>query len=250
MLSLEINVNRGSLRRSDAKTVSALGVGGGVHVFDVVRQRGAGRRDGGDGRRQQRRVLRDRVVVVLRDNLLRGVLFCVRRAMDDDENKEREREREREECEYFFLKPQTYLLRVFFPVKVADGGRISSHAASFREKRINEKRRNPPLSLSRRDAREIGEVKGTCERSRVDDPYFCHLGFPCWEKSIRARERERNTATTNLRKAKRFKAKKAKKGKQRENDGNRIFYLVRAGRRNDDRSGRDGKHFLVIISDG
>ena len=171
--------------------------------------------------------------------------------MDDDENKEREREREREKSvSIFFLKPQTYLLRVFFPVKVADGGRISSHAASFREKRINEKRRNPPLSLSRRDAREKGEVKGTCERSRDDDPYFCHLGFPCWEKSIRARERERNTATTNLRKAKRFKAKKAKKGKQRENDGNRIFYLVRAGRRNDDRSGRDGKHFLVIISDG
>ena len=161
------------------------------------------------------------------------------------------REREREKSvSIFFLKPQTYLLRVFFPVKVADGGRISSHAASFREKRINEKRRNPPLSLSRRDAREKGEVKGTCERSRDDDPYFCHLGFPCWEKSIRERERERNTATTNLRKAKRFKAKKAKKGKQRENDGNRIFYLVRAGRRNDDRSGRDGKHFLVIISDG
>jgi hypothetical protein len=62
------------------------------------------------------------------------------------------------------------------------------------------------------------------------------------------RERERNTATTNLRKAKRFEAKKAKKGKQRENDGNRISYLVRAGRRNDDRSGRDGKHFLAIKS--
>jgi hypothetical protein len=101
--------------------------------------------------------------------------------MDDDENKEREREREREKSvSIFFLKPQTYLLRVFFPVKVADGGRISSHAASFRrEKRINEKRRNPPLSLSRRDAREKGEVKGTRERSRDDDPYFCHLGFPC-----------------------------------------------------------------------
>ena len=91
----------------------------------------------------------------------------------------RERERERR-VSIFFLKPQTYLLRVFFPVKVADGGRISSHAASFRrEKRINEKRRNPPLSLSRRDAREKGEVKGTRERSRDDDPYFCHLGFPC-----------------------------------------------------------------------
>ena len=100
--------------------------------------------------------------------------------MDDDENKEREREREREKSvSIFFLKPQTYLLRVFFPVKVADGGRISSHAASFREKRINEKRRNPPLSPSRRDAREKREVKGTCERSRDDDPYFCHLGFPC-----------------------------------------------------------------------
>ena len=108
----------------------------------------------------------------------------------------REREREREKSvSIFFLKPQTYLLRVFFPVKVADGGRISSRAASFREKRINEKRRNPPLSLSRRDAREKGEVKGTCERSRDDDPYFCHLGFPCWEKSIRERERERERET-------------------------------------------------------
>jgi hypothetical protein len=95
--------------------------------------------------------------------------------------RERERERERERrVSIFFLKPQTYLLRVFFLVKVADGGRISSHAASFRrEKRINEKRRNPPLPLSRRDAREKGEVKGTRERSRDDDPYFCHLGFPC-----------------------------------------------------------------------
>ena len=72
--------------------------------------------------------------------------------------------------------------------------------------------------------------------------------FATWD-SPAEREREKHR-TTNLRKAKRFEAKKAKKGKQRENDGNRIFYLVRAGRRNDDRSGRDGKHFLVIISDG
>ena len=75
---------------------------------------------------------------------------------------------------------------------------------------------------------------------------FATWDSPAWEKSIRARERN----NTNLRKAKRFEAKKAKKGKQRENDGNRIAYLVRAGRRNDDRSGRDGKHFLAIISDG
>jgi hypothetical protein len=73
---------------------------------------------------------------------------------------------------------------------------------------------------------------------------FATWDSPAWEKSIRARERN----NTNLRKAKRFEAKKAKKGKQRENDGNRISYLVRAGRRNDDRSGRDGKHFLAIIS--
>ena len=120
--------------------------------------------------------------------------------MDDDENKEREREREKS-VSIFFLKPQTYLLRVFFPVKVADGGRISSRAASFREKRINEKRRNPPLSPSRRDAREKGEVKGACERLRDDDPNFCHLGLEFSEtgKSIRERERERNTTTTNLR---------------------------------------------------
>ena len=76
--------------------------------------------------------------------------------------------------------------------------------------------------------------------------------FATWDspagKNQSARARERNTATTNLRKAKRFEAKKAKKGKQRENDGNGIFYLVRAGRRNDDRSGRDGKHFLAIKS--
>ena len=217
MLSLEINVNRGSLRRSDAKTVSALGVGGGVHVFDVVRQRGAGRRDGGDGRRQQRRVLRDRVVVVLRDNLLRGVLFCVRRAMDDDENKEREREREREreECEYFFPETPNLSFARLLPVKVADGGRISSHSASFRrEERINEKRRNPPLSLSRRDAREKGEVKGVCERSRDDDPYFCHLDWSSLTGENQSREREKHHPPQTF-------ARKARKGKESEKKKNR-----------------------------
>ena len=92
--------------------------------------------------------------------------------------REREREREREECEYFFPETPNLSFARLLPVKVADGGRISSHSASFRrEERINEKRRNPPLSLSRRDAREKGEVKGVCERLRDDDPYFCHLGF-------------------------------------------------------------------------
>ena len=130
----------------------------------------------------------------------------------------REREREREKSvSIFFLKPQTYLLRVFFPVKVADGGRISSHAASFREKRINEKRRNPPLSLSRRDAREKGEVKGTRERSRDDDPYFCHLGFPCWEKSIRESEREkhRNHKPSQSKKIQGKESKKRKTERER-----------------------------------
>ena len=147
--------------------------------------------------------------------------------MDDDENKEREREREREKSvSIFFLKPQTYLLRVFFPVKVADGGRISSRAASFREKRINEKRRNPPLSLSRRDAREKGEVKGTRERSRDDDPYFCHLGFPCWEKSIRERERERETPQPQtFAKQKDSRQRKQKKENRERTTGTESFTL-------------------------
>ena len=137
--------------------------------------------------------------------------------MDDDENKEREREREREreECEYFFPETPNLSFARLLPGKSGRrGGRISSHAASFREKRINEKRRNPPLSLSRRDAREKGEVKGTCERSRDDDPYFCHLGFPCWEKSIRARERETPQPQTFARKA--LKGKESKKKENRE----------------------------------
>ena len=123
-------------------------------------------------------------------------VFVVRAMMMN--NKKREREREREECEYFFPETPNLSFARLLPVKVADGGRISSHSALFREERINEKRRNPPLSLSRRDAREKGEVKGVCERLRDDDPYFCHLGWSSLTgKSIRARER--NTTTTNLR---------------------------------------------------
>ena len=140
----------------------------------------------------------------------------------------REREREREKSvSIFFLKPQTYLLRVFFPVKVADGGRISSHAASFREKRINEKRRNPPLSLSRRDAREKGEVKGACERSRDDDPYFCHLGF-CWEKSIRERERETPQPQTFAREALQGKESKKRKTERERREQNPTLFALDA----------------------
>ena len=144
-----------SLRRSDAKTVSALGVGGGVHVFDVVRQRGAGRRDGGDGRRQQRRVLRDRVVVVLRDNLLRGVLFCVRRAMDDDENKEREREREREECEYFFPETPNLSFARLLPGK--SGRRredIITRRFISRKENKREKEKSSAVAVEKRRARK------------------------------------------------------------------------------------------------
>ena len=98
---------------------------------------------------------------------------------------------------------------------MADGGRISSHAASFRrEERINEKRRNPPLSLSRRDAREKGEVKGVCERSRDDDPYFCHLDWSSLTGKNQSREREKHHPPQTF-------ARKARKGKESEKKKNR-----------------------------
>ena len=129
--------------------------------------------------------------------------------------REREREREREECEYFFPETPNLSFARLLPVKVADGGRISSHSASFRrEERINEKRRNPPLSLSRRDAREKGEVKGVCERSRDDDPYFCHLDWSSLTGKNQSREREKHHPPQTF-------ARKARKGKESEKKKNR-----------------------------
>ena len=86
---------------------------------------------------------------------------------------------------------------------------------------------------------------------RDDDPNFCHLGLEFSEtgKSIREREREKHHNHKPSR-AKRLKAKKSAKKENRERTTETESYLVRAGSRNDDSSGRDGKHFLLIISDG
>ena len=113
----------------------------------------------------------------------------------------------------FSRKPQTYLLRVFFPVKCKRWEDIITlRFTSRKENKRETRKRNPPLSPSRRDAREKREVKGACERLRDDDPYFCHLGFPSslTRKSIRERERNHNHKPSR---AKRSKAKKAKKRK-------------------------------------
>ena len=77
---------------------------------------------------------------------------------------------------------------------------------------------------------------------RDDDPNFCHLGleFSDGEKSICERERERNTTTTNLQTAR--KESKERKKENRERTTETESHLVRAGSRNDDSSGRDGKH--------
>ena len=78
--------------------------------------------------------------------------------MDDDENKEREKEREREKSVSIF--PETpHLLRVF-PVKCKRWEDIITlRFISRKENKRETRKRNPPLSPSRRDAREK-RVKG------------------------------------------------------------------------------------------
>ncbi len=70
--------------------------------------------------------------------------------------------------------------------------------------------------------------------------------FATWDwssptgKNQSARERERNTTTTNLQTAR--KESKERKKENRERTTETESHLVRAGSRNDDSSGRDGKH--------
>ena len=66
------------------------------------------------------------------------------------------------------------------------------------------------------------------------------------DREINPREREKHHHHKPSR-AKRLKAKKAKKKENRERTTETESHLVRAGSRNDDSSGRDGKHFYDYI---
>ena len=71
--------------------------------------------------------------------------------------------------------------------------------------------------------------------------------FATWDSPAeREREKHRNHKPSQ---SEALQGKESKKRKtERERREQNLFYLVRAGRRNDDRSGRDGKHFLAIKS--
>jgi len=89
------------------------------------------------------------------------------------------------------------------------------------EKRREEEKKSSAVSIAKKRGVKGEEVKG-CERLRDDDPNFCHLGleFSDGEKSICEREREKHNHHKPSNRAQR--KQRTQKGKQRENDRNRI----------------------------